>query len=53
MDRLGMHYVRQLTRPGLVEGLEGVHPSAPFALYRISAAARSAPSEPLGPSTDD
>ena len=53
MDRLGMHDVRQLTRPGVVEGLEGVHASAPVALYRISAAARSAPSEPLGPSTDD
>lgn len=40
MERLGMHYVRRLSRPGLVEGLEGVHESAPFALYEISAAAR-------------
>jgi hypothetical protein len=53
MDRLGMHDVRQLTRRGLVEGLDGVHAFAPFALCRISAAARSAPAEPLGPSIDD
>ncbi|MQA80291.1 MAG: GNAT family N-acetyltransferase [Streptosporangiales bacterium] len=33
MERLGMRYVRELRRPGLVEGRDGVHDDAPFALY--------------------
>jgi len=35
VERLGMRYDRAIRRPGLVAGREGVHPDAPFALYRI------------------
>lgn len=33
MGRLGMTYVGEVTETGLVEGREGVHEGAPFALY--------------------
>lgn len=33
MERLGMEYRREITRRGLVEGRDGVHDGAPFALY--------------------
>jgi RimJ/RimL family protein N-acetyltransferase len=39
MERLGMRYVRQILRPGLIAGSAGVHKDAPFALYRITRAA--------------
>ena len=29
-----MTYDREIRRPGLVPGLDGVHDDAPFALYR-------------------
>jgi hypothetical protein len=35
MERLGMRYVGEFAGRGLVEGLDGVHDSAPFALYTI------------------
>jgi RimJ/RimL family protein N-acetyltransferase len=35
MERLGMRQVGSLRRDGLVEGRTGVHPDAPFALYRF------------------
>lgn len=35
MQRLGMRLVREFTRPGLIEGLAGVHDDAPFVLYAI------------------
>jgi len=36
MTRLGMSKAGLIYRPGLVEGHDGVQPSAPFALYRCS-----------------
>lgn len=33
MERLGMTYAREIRRPGLVEGVEGVRAAARFALY--------------------
>lgn len=36
MERLGMTYVQQIRRPGLVAGSVGVREDAPFALYRIT-----------------
>jgi RimJ/RimL family protein N-acetyltransferase len=38
MERLGMRYVRQILRPGLIAGSATVHEEAPFALYRITRA---------------
>lgn len=35
MERLDMQFVKITHAPGLVEGLDGVHNDAPFALYRI------------------
>lgn len=35
MERLGMHQVGVIRRKGLVEGQVGIHPEAPFALYRL------------------
>ncbi len=35
MERLGMHEVGVILREGLVEGRPGLHPDAPFALYRV------------------
>jgi RimJ/RimL family protein N-acetyltransferase len=35
MERLGMHYVRDIAHEGLIEGKEGVHANAPFALYEL------------------
>jgi RimJ/RimL family protein N-acetyltransferase len=35
MERLGLHQVGVLRRPGLVEGRTGIQPDAPFALYRL------------------
>lgn len=35
MVRLGMTEIGCLHRPGLVEGIAGIHDAAPFALYRI------------------
>jgi RimJ/RimL family protein N-acetyltransferase len=35
MERLGMRQAGILRRDGLIEGRTGVHPDAPFALYRI------------------
>jgi RimJ/RimL family protein N-acetyltransferase len=34
MERLGLRHVGILRRDGFIEGREGVHPNAPFALYR-------------------
>jgi RimJ/RimL family protein N-acetyltransferase len=34
MERLGMRPAGIIRREGLVEGQTGVHPDAPFALYR-------------------
>jgi RimJ/RimL family protein N-acetyltransferase len=34
MERLGMRPAGIIRRSGLVEGRSGVHPDAPFALYR-------------------
>jgi len=36
MERLGMCYVGQILRPGLIAGSAVVHEEAPFALYRIT-----------------
>lgn len=36
MERLGMRFVREFRRPGLVEGRDGVHDDARFALYAIA-----------------
>ncbi|MGI5127739.1 GNAT family N-acetyltransferase [Pseudonocardia sp. CA-107938] len=33
METLGMTYVRELRRPGLIAGSDAVHDDAPFALY--------------------
>jgi RimJ/RimL family protein N-acetyltransferase len=33
MEKLGMAYVRELRRPGLVAGSDVVHDDAPFSLY--------------------
>lgn len=35
MARLGMTYIGQISRPGLIEGEDAMHDEAPFALYRI------------------
>jgi RimJ/RimL family protein N-acetyltransferase len=35
MERLAMRPAGIIRRPGLVEGRTGVHPDAPFALYRL------------------
>jgi RimJ/RimL family protein N-acetyltransferase len=35
MERLGMTYVRDIIWRGLIEGLDGLHERAPFALYRV------------------
>jgi hypothetical protein len=35
MERLGMRPAGIIRREGLVEGRTGVHPDAPFALYRL------------------
>ncbi len=35
MERLGMRPVGVIRRPGLVEAQPGIHPDAPFALYRL------------------
>jgi RimJ/RimL family protein N-acetyltransferase len=35
MERLGMRPAGIIRREGLVEGMTGVHPDAPFALYRL------------------
>ena len=39
MERLGMRYVRQILRPGLIAGSGEMHKEAPFAFYRITRAA--------------
>ena len=39
MERLGMRYVRQILRQGLIAGSSEMHKDAPFALYRITRAA--------------
>ena len=39
MERLGMRYVRQILRPGLIAGSCEMHKEAPFALYQITRAA--------------
>ena len=36
MERLGMRHVRQILRPGFIEGSDVVHEEAPFAFYRIT-----------------
>lgn len=41
MERLGMAYAHEIICPGLVEGRDGVHAHAPFALDRIGAGAPS------------
>jgi RimJ/RimL family protein N-acetyltransferase len=33
MERLGMRYAGEIASPGLIEGRDGVHDDAPFALY--------------------
>jgi RimJ/RimL family protein N-acetyltransferase len=35
MRRLGMRPVGQIRRQGLLEGRSGIHPDAPFVLYRV------------------
>src|SRR5215207_4614042 len=40
MERLGMRYVRQILRPGLIAGSSEMYEDAPFALYRITRAAQ-------------
>ena len=35
MERLGMRPVGIIHREGVIEGRTGVHPNAPFALYRL------------------
>lgn len=35
MERLGMQPVGTIRREGLIEGRTGLHPDAPFALYRL------------------
>ena len=35
MDRLGMPFAGEITAEGLVEGIEGVHPDAPFAVHAL------------------
>lgn len=35
MERLGMHPAGIIRREGLIEGRTGMHPDAPFALYRL------------------
>lgn len=41
MERLGMRHARDISGTGLVAGRDGVHDSAPFALYVLRAAGRS------------
>jgi RimJ/RimL family protein N-acetyltransferase len=36
MERLGMHFVKIIHAPGLVEGTDEVRDDAPFVLYEIS-----------------
>jgi RimJ/RimL family protein N-acetyltransferase len=36
MERLGMRFDRIIRREGLVEDRDGLHPDAPFALYRVT-----------------
>jgi RimJ/RimL family protein N-acetyltransferase len=43
MERLGMRYDKEIVAEGLVEGRDGIHPDARFAVYRI---ARGATMEP-------
>jgi RimJ/RimL family protein N-acetyltransferase len=35
MERLGMTFVKIIYERGLVEGRDGIHAAAPFALYRL------------------
>jgi len=35
MERLGLRFDRVIIGEGLIEGQEGVHPDALFALYRL------------------
>jgi RimJ/RimL family protein N-acetyltransferase len=42
MERLGMRYVGQILRTGLIAGSAVVHKDAPFALYRITRSAYDA-----------
>jgi RimJ/RimL family protein N-acetyltransferase len=35
MERLGMTFVRIIYERGLIEGRDGIHDGAPFALYRL------------------
>ena len=35
MERLGMRYDQDIERAGLIDGRSGLHPDAPFALYRL------------------
>ncbi|GAA1642935.1 GNAT family N-acetyltransferase [Actinoplanes couchii] len=35
MERLGMRLTGTIRRDGLIEGRTGIHPDAPFALYRL------------------
>jgi RimJ/RimL family protein N-acetyltransferase len=37
MERLGMAFAGEITAQGLVEGVDGVRPDAPFAVYRRAA----------------
>jgi RimJ/RimL family protein N-acetyltransferase len=37
MERLGMNYAGEIQTDGLVEGREGVHQDAPFAVYVATA----------------
>lgn len=50
MERLGMQLAKIIEAPGLIDGREGVHENAPFALYRTSrAGARSTTVDPRTP----
>ena len=35
MERLGMTFVKIIYERGLIEGHDGIHDGAPFALYRL------------------
>ncbi len=35
MERVGLRRAGMIRRPGLIEGRSGVHPDAPFVLYRL------------------
>jgi hypothetical protein len=44
MERLGMTFLEIIYERGLIEGRDGIHDAAPFALYRLCCEEAALPS---------